>query len=376
MTWRSDHSFTDRLLHRLAFASWPIQAALADVEEIAFKARLAQVRCERPVFVAGLPRAGTTLILQLIEAAGGFASYRYRDMPFLLAPMLWAELTRGAARAGGARERAHGDGVTIDVDSPEAFEEVVWRTFHPERYRAAAIGPWPAAVDREFDRFFRLQMRKIIALRGDGRPLRYLSKNNGNIARLTAIARMFPDAVILVPYRDPLGQARSLLRQHLNFLALHAADPFTSRYMEAIGHYDFGLNLKPIVFSKGAEQPAEADFTTLDGWLGYWCSAYGHLAGQTDVPLHFVSYDRLGGGGEGELEALERAVGVECSGSLTRQAPLIRPAPPRPPAAETADPQLLRRARHILGRIEVRTAGRSASSRPEAPAERLRSPVS
>ncbi|MEI9964518.1 MAG: hypothetical protein WDM92_07265 [Caulobacteraceae bacterium] len=106
------------------------------------------------MFVAGLPRAGTTLVLELIEAAGGFASYHYRDMPFLLAPMLWAGLTGAAARDGGLRERAHGDGMDVGLDSPEAFEEVVWRTFHPKRYLDEAIQPWPDAVDAEFAAFF------------------------------------------------------------------------------------------------------------------------------------------------------------------------------------------------------------------------------
>ncbi len=29
---------------------------------------------------------------------------------------------------------------------------------------------------------------------------------------------------------------------------MHARDPFARRYMEAIGHYDFGANLRPIDF--------------------------------------------------------------------------------------------------------------------------------
>ena len=40
---------------------------------------------------------------------------------------------------------------------------------------------------------------------------RYLSKNNNNILRLPALARAFPQALILIPFRDPLTHAASLL---------------------------------------------------------------------------------------------------------------------------------------------------------------------
>jgi hypothetical protein len=357
MSGRLAHGPLDRALHRLAFASWPLQTALADIEEIAFKAQLAGLSVERPVFVAGLPRAGTTLILEMIEQAGGFASYRYSDMPFLLAPMLWRAMTRGAARDRGGTKRAHGDGMAVGLDSPEAFEEVVWRTHHPERYRGAAIEPWPAGVDPEFEGFFRLQMRKIIALRGEGRPLRYLSKNNGNIARLDAVLRMFPDAVVIVPYRDPVDQARSLLRQHLSFIALHDADPFARQYMLGIGHYDFGRNLKPIDFGGWLGASGGADFTELDAWLDYWCAAYGHLAGRAENQIHFVSYDRLRAEPGAELALLEQALGLDAPGALTAQAGRVRPSPERPGGHAP------RSARDVLRRIEARRAPAPTAAR-------------
>ena len=60
---------------------------------------------------------------------------------------------------------------------------------------------------------------------------RYISKNNGNIARLDLIVALFPAGEILVPLRRPLDQAASLLKQHLNFLKQHSESDFTRRYM-------------------------------------------------------------------------------------------------------------------------------------------------
>ena len=64
----------DRLLHRLAFVHPNLQRVLGDVENDLFRRRLAHVRVERPVFVTGLPRAGTTLVLELLFGTGEFAA--------------------------------------------------------------------------------------------------------------------------------------------------------------------------------------------------------------------------------------------------------------------------------------------------------------
>ena len=61
-----------------------------------------------------------------------------------------------------------------------------------------------------------MHFRKLMALRGSG-SARYVSKNNANIARIPLIARLFPDAIILVPFRNPMDHAGSLLRTHLLF---------------------------------------------------------------------------------------------------------------------------------------------------------------
>ena len=43
------------------------------------------------VFVAGLARSGTTMLLNAIYQSDQFASLTYDDMPFILAPNFWAK---------------------------------------------------------------------------------------------------------------------------------------------------------------------------------------------------------------------------------------------------------------------------------------------
>ena len=70
----------------------------------------------------------------------------------------------------------------------------------------------------------------------DGAPTgRYLSKNNGNIARLDMIKRMFPDFDNPRARPSPLAHAALLHRQHTNFLKRHAEDSFARRYINDIG---------------------------------------------------------------------------------------------------------------------------------------------
>lgn len=289
---KSGYSAADRFVHRLALGNLELQKSLSDIESRVHARRLAGIAIDRPVFITSLPRAGTTLLLEVVYETGAFASLTYRDMPFVLCPLLWHAIARGFRRHDERRERAHGDGMTVGYDSPEAFEEVLWKAYWPRHYAADHIRPWSAA-DRggEFERAFVDHLRKVIAVRQAGGVdvLRYVAKNNANIARLPLLAALFPDGTFLVPFRNPADHAASLARQHQNFLARHAADPFSQRYMEWIGHYEFGRAFRPIAFAGTvAGGPDDADF-----WLHYWDTGFRHILATAPPRTVFIDYDAL-----------------------------------------------------------------------------------
>ena len=178
-------------------------------------------------------------------------------------------------RRAELKERAHGDGLEIGLDSPEAFEDVIWQAFWPEKYEEAHIALWTEDdAKEEATAFFKTHFRKIIALR-TGPSGRYVSKNNGNIARLALLPQMFRGCSIIVPVRAPVEHAASMMRQHENFLRQHEEDPFVCRYMRDIGHLEFGAVHTPIAFpgfAPGQLTPASSDY-----WLSYWIAAYGHV---------------------------------------------------------------------------------------------------
>jgi LPS sulfotransferase NodH len=344
------YSTIDRALHRIAFATWPLQAALADIEDLLYAKAFKDIEIDRPVFVCALPRAGTTLVLELIENTGEFVSHRYRDMPFVLTPMLWHGFSSKFHQSDTARERAHGDGMLINVDSPEAFEEIAWRTFWKEHYEKDRIRPWSNEADPEYTDFFRKHIRKVIAIRRleNTAAGRYVSKNNLNIARLAAIRKIFPRAVVVLLFRHPLQQAGSLLRQHRNFLRIHAEDPFARTYMEAIGHYDFGENLRPVDFDHWLDTANGADPTALDFWVRYWSAAYSNLSARDDHGVHFVSYDALCASPVEILRRLAEILQLERRDAFVAQASRLEPGPSHAADSDQVSPEVLERAEVVF----------------------------
>lgn len=324
MTDFSRYGALDRILHRLAFASAPIQKALADMEDRMFAPGTESSPPPRPVFITALPRAGTTLLLNILAAAPDFATQCYRDMPFLFTPILWSRLSRSFRLSAEMRERAHGDGVAVGFDSPEAFEEAYWCAFWPEKYGAERIEPWRRDErNPEFEAFFYRHMRKIIAVRGENRksspPHRYLSKNNGNIARLPLLPVLFPDCRIVVPLRSPFAHARSLQRQHRRFKDMHASDPFARRYMTALGHFEFGEALRPIGFTHKLGDPDSIGF-----WLRYWLAAHEAIRAAPSECLVFVDHENLCARPVESVQALCQSLAIDPGPEILEAAAAIR----------------------------------------------------
>jgi hypothetical protein len=312
----------------LAFLNPGVQLAAADVEKALFSSEYEDVDLTRPVFVTSLPRAGTTLVLEILSRNRELATQRYRDMPFVLTPILWQKISWRFRKSGPRKERAHGDGMKVSFDSPEAFEEIVWKAFWPERYRRDSIPLWREAdLDEDFRVFFSRHLRKVIAVDGDrsAGTSRYLSKNNANIGRLEILKRLFPDAILLIPFRDPIQHAASMLRQHLRFLEIHRHEPFTRKYMKDLGHLEFGALHRPLSFPGLGSIRERWDPESLDYWIGYWNLAFRHvLSSPEEVSL--LSYERLCRSGQAGLRDLGDEIGLRATdGSIFADTVLEEP---------------------------------------------------
>lgn len=324
----ADYSALDRLLHRLALAS-PMRAEMLHDLERGMYLSSAPADEGRHVFVCGLARAGTTILMRELHRSGAFGSLTYADMPFVLAPNLWRRLSARGVNPGVRAERAHGDGIEVDQNSPEALDEVYWRVFAGDDYirtdRLIQHRPDGDALSG-----YRDLIRLV--LRHTGKR-RYLAKNNNHILRLGALAQAFPDSLFLVPVRAPVAHAQSLLSQHRRFAA---SDPFTQSYMRWLGHHEFGATHRPFAWNGAAEA---GDPDTPGYWLAQWVSAHRSLleiAG-THANVRIVPSDQLARD-PALWPAIAQAAGID-------PAPLqeIRAMPERGDGASTAEADALYR---------------------------------
>lgn len=283
----STYSATEQALHELALGN-PATLGIAFQADCLLPAPKVE---PAPVYVAGLARAGTTVLLEALAGTNEFVSLGYRNMPFVTAPRLWTATSRWFRKEIAARERAHGDGILVNADSPEAFEEVFWRMATRSAY-IKQLGLEPHEVDPQVIDAYRRFVSNVVSADPHHRP-RYLAKGNNNLLRLRSLLTAFPTAHILIPFRAPADHAASLLRQHQRFLQIHDEDSFSARYMTWLGHFEFGSQFRPFLFDPAMAERKDHDRPTF--WLDYWHSVYRYLLDHyRDEPqVRFVSYQAL-----------------------------------------------------------------------------------
>ena len=287
-----NYSFGDRLLHRLALGSTWVRQISFDLELYGTD-KEGLVPMGQPIFISGLPRAGTTILMRTFHDTGAFRSLTYRDMPFVLMPGIWKRLSRPFHQQGTAKERAHEDGIMVDFDSPEAFEEIFWRTFCVDEYIFRSELRFHHASEEVIEQF-RKYVKQVVKSADHSNQQRYLSKNNNNILRLDTIRKAFPEALIIIPFRDPIQQSFSILQQHNKTCAMNEKTHFTCDYMSWLGHHEFGPAHKPYWF--GEEFSVSASYNTPDNvnyWLAIWVNTYRHLLKSAPANCLFFSFEEL-----------------------------------------------------------------------------------
>jgi len=303
--------------------------AVARFESRLIEERLAEIPIEAPIWIAGLARSGSTVLLELLDDHPATATQRYRDFPPVLTPFFWNRLLDlMPLNQEAPAERAHRDRIMVTADSPEAFEEPVWMNFFPglhDGMRSAVMtetGRHP-----EFEAFLKNHMRKIMLVRG-GR--RYLAKANYNATRLAYLLAIFPDARFLLPIRGPAAHVASLMKQQRLFCAGEADNPAARRHLARAGHFEFGLDRRPI---HCGDEAVTTEIRSLwaagreaEGWALQWAALYGAVADQLDAnpalrsALLVVRYEDLCAEPVSTLGRILDHCGLDPSEDLLRKA--------------------------------------------------------
>jgi hypothetical protein len=261
-----NYNTLQKFLHDFVLSKKIINKSLFEIEKIIYL-KNKDINNQSHVFITGLPRSGTTSLLNFLFLSDEYASLTYNNMPFILSPNFSKLFHKKNITK---KERLHGDGIDFDNNSPEALDEIFFDNNE-------------VFVKNELVNYIQLILLS-------NNKTKYLSKNNLNYKRIDIIQSILPNSIFLIPIREPLQHANSLLNQHLHFSQLQKEDDFIRRYMKYLGHNEFGLNHKPwnkpIHFN---------DLNNINYWLEQWNLFYEFIYSkfQSYENCYFVVYEEL-----------------------------------------------------------------------------------
>ncbi|MFB6372685.1 MAG: sulfotransferase [Bradymonadaceae bacterium] len=286
---------------------------LGNVETKVLDAEIEKVDIEAPIYISGLARAGSTILLRVVDTHPETVSHQYRDFPFIYIPYWWEQtLDRQVKGQLEPAERAHKDRLKVTPESPEAMEEVLWMAFFDHLHDLSQSNVLDADTsNEEFESFYRDHIRKLLHVR-DGS--RYAAKGNYNVTRLEYILEMFPDARLIVPIRHPRAHIGSSQKQHRLFCNGTEQHPRALDHLKRVGHYEFGPHRRPI--NTGDTEHTESiqklweEGREVRGWARYWAQIYGFVADRLEASEALaeatvvVRYEDLCESTSGELERI------------------------------------------------------------------------
>ncbi|MDZ7790988.1 MAG: sulfotransferase [Xanthomonadales bacterium] len=275
---------------------------LSALESAVLRDEIERIEIDRPIYVTGVPRAGTTITTEILERHPDVTSHRYSDFPNVYTPYWRNWLAEKSGRKSGEFvERSHGDRIMVTSESPEAVEEVIWMQFFGHLHDAGNDQVLDEHTNHAgFESFYRDHIRKLLAIRGASR---YLAKGNYNITRLRYLLKIFPNARFAVVVRHPVNHVASLLKQDLRFQEASREDSRVPGQLASSGHFEFGPHQRAIntgnARAAAAIEHAWSAGERTEGWARYWASAYRYLLDRIEADkalqeaVTIVHYERL-----------------------------------------------------------------------------------
>lgn len=223
-------------------AAAPLFVGLGNLESKMLERKIAAQPVDRPVYICGLPRAGTTITLQMLSEHPDVVTHKYADflMPYM--PYVWNKVFP-LVPVNAMKEpvqRIHRDRIEVTRDSAEMGEEILWEHFfpfiHDEQHYSVLDG---TTANRGFESFYGDHLRKLALVRGRSR---YVSKAIMCVLRMQYLRKMFPDARFLLYVRNPIDHVASMIKQDRIWAEIEKSDPRQIEIIELTGHHEFGPN--------------------------------------------------------------------------------------------------------------------------------------
>ncbi len=280
-----------RLLSQAGWAAYPEHAA---------------VQIDRPIFVTGLPRSGTTALHRLLTADPDHQGLELwlAEMPQPRPPRDSWEANPVFQHIQAGYQRHHVEhpefmGVHyIAADTVEECWQLLRQTLRSVSYECLAHLPTYSAWLREQDwtgpfRRHRGNLQ-LIGLNDTGR--RWVLKNPSHLFSLDAIMQVYPDALIIQTHRAPRAVIGSMCS-----LAAHATQGWSSTFLEKVIGTDqlelWARGLEEFAAARARHNPAQfldvdyADFTadpagTVESVYAHFGLPYSGAAADAIRALH------------------------------------------------------------------------------------------
>lgn len=189
---------------------WLLEQYLIHYENRVLKPQVSDIAIDRPIFLIGLHRSGTTLLQDLL-CLHPQLGYINNAMPSFRRCFCAAEHFRKKLKLDFRGQRMLGDSVEITAGSPNegvAF----WREWLGEDHydlacrRLTRRDLSPEQIEKIYD-----SIRKILWCY-EGRATRFFCKNPSLLAHLELLAELFPDARFVHIVRDARSCANSMVK--------------------------------------------------------------------------------------------------------------------------------------------------------------------
>jgi hypothetical protein len=267
-------------------AAAPLFVGLGNLESLMLSRSLAMQRVDRPVYICGLPRAGTTITLQMLSEHPDVVTHKYADflMPYM--PWVWNKVFPHIPVDAMRKPvpRIHRDRIEVTRDSAEMGEEILWEHFFPQIHDETKYSVLDESDSNPaFERFYREHLCKLALVRERSR---YVSKAIMCVVRMQYLRKLFADARFLLYIRNPIDHVASLIKQDRIWAEIEQSDPRQIEIIELTGHHEFGP--KQVMANVGRPEVLREIRRLFDdrAWAvsraKYWAYVYGFVAEQLD----------------------------------------------------------------------------------------------
>ncbi len=203
-----------------------IKQPLIQLENLLYGHDLDQVKIEKPIFIIGCHRSGTTILYDTLAKHPDLAYFTNASSFLPNTPIAIHNLGKMLGLDKVEQERFIEDGINVSSSSPSEGIRI-WENFLPLR-ADFSLHLTDAYENPQMEDYLKMTIKKHLKLFNRSR---FMNKNPDNSTRVRYIQKLFPDAFFIHIVRDGRAVCNSLIRARQKAIDFFGADhPHANHY--------------------------------------------------------------------------------------------------------------------------------------------------